>query len=308
MNEITTNLRFKSGIYIITNINNGKRYIGSSKDLYNRLHEHLHNLKFGKAHNKHFQSSWNKHGENSFLYGILELCEADNRFIREQFYLTNIKPEYNFSKNVIANTGTSPSQEVKKQISETLKKKYSSGEIKAYKQEHAWIPSNIYNIYTLKLCAKCNCIADACRLLKVKARESATIEHTIFKDTYCITNKQFDTETQLKNHICENVLTCISSNGKYLVSEDPLGNITYHRTIKECAEVSGSTRSTLNKHGDANKEKPYIVKKTNFKIYYLNDFIPYKEEAVPLEESRELLLGNIGKDCDVNAEINLAIS
>ena len=57
MNKIEFELKNKCGIYIITNIVNGKRYIGSSKDLYNRLHEHLHNLKNNKGHNNYFQNS-----------------------------------------------------------------------------------------------------------------------------------------------------------------------------------------------------------------------------------------------------------
>lgn len=57
MNKIEFILNDKCGIYIFTNLVNGKRYVGSSKNLYNRLHEHLHNLNCGKAHNKYFQAS-----------------------------------------------------------------------------------------------------------------------------------------------------------------------------------------------------------------------------------------------------------
>ena len=54
MQKIDENLRFKCGIYIFINLENGKRYVGSSNNLYNRLHEHYHNLKNNKSHNKHF--------------------------------------------------------------------------------------------------------------------------------------------------------------------------------------------------------------------------------------------------------------
>ena len=56
MQKIDENLRFKCGIYIFINLENGKRYVGSSNNLYNRLHEHYHNLKNNKSHNKHFQA------------------------------------------------------------------------------------------------------------------------------------------------------------------------------------------------------------------------------------------------------------
>ena len=39
-----TNLNEKSGIYMLINSENNKRYVGSSKNLYDRLHQHFHNL------------------------------------------------------------------------------------------------------------------------------------------------------------------------------------------------------------------------------------------------------------------------
>ena len=55
--EINKKLIGKSGIYCILNILNGKRYIESSKNLYNRLHEHLNLLRNNNSHNNHLQSS-----------------------------------------------------------------------------------------------------------------------------------------------------------------------------------------------------------------------------------------------------------
>lgn len=67
MNPIDSKLRYKCGIYIIFNLVNGKRYIGSSVDLYNRLHEHRHNLAYNKSHNQHLQNAWNKYGSDFFM-------------------------------------------------------------------------------------------------------------------------------------------------------------------------------------------------------------------------------------------------
>lgn len=308
MNKIDFELNDKSGIYIFTNIVNGKRYIGSSKNLYNRLHEHLHNLNHNKAHNKYFQSSWLKHGENSFIYGILEFCPDEERFVREQYYLDSLKPEYNFSTNVIANFGTSPTQETKDKISNTLKEKYASGEIKTYRQDHTWIKCFIFNVKTFKLCAECDCKKDAFRLLNMAERDNSRLSTAIFKDTYCVTLESFETFTQAKNYICEHFLICLGNFGKYLISEDSLGVLTYHKTIVDCANFTKSTRSTLSKHGDATRKNPFIVKKSKHKVYYSDEYIPYENTAVPIEKSLELLESNIGESCNANPEINSEIT
>lgn len=57
MNKILKNLRNRSGIYLITNIINSKKYVGSAKDIYNRLYGHVHLLNRNEEHNAHFQSA-----------------------------------------------------------------------------------------------------------------------------------------------------------------------------------------------------------------------------------------------------------
>ena len=49
MKEINYLLKNRCGIYIITNVSNGKRYIGSSINIYNRLLDHKCLLKRGDA-------------------------------------------------------------------------------------------------------------------------------------------------------------------------------------------------------------------------------------------------------------------
>ena len=44
MKELNKNLNEKCGIYIITNVVNGKRYIGSAKNLKVRLYDHIREL------------------------------------------------------------------------------------------------------------------------------------------------------------------------------------------------------------------------------------------------------------------------
>lgn len=61
-------LKNRSGIYSLVNKINGKLYIGSAKDLYLRLFEHI----IGKKSNKSLQIAIRKYGLNNFYFQILE--------------------------------------------------------------------------------------------------------------------------------------------------------------------------------------------------------------------------------------------
>lgn len=306
MNKIEFKLKGKCGIYVFTNLENGKRYVGSSVDLYNRLHEHVHNLKNNKAHNAHFQASWNKYGEDSFIYGVLEYCNEANQFEREQYYIDLIHPEYNLTLNVVANFGHKVSESTKEKISKTLKDKYKSGEITAYRQNHNWKKTYIYNIRTFKLEAECDCEADAFRLLKQKNTHNNS--RRIFSNRYIMVYNKFDTLSSLKNYFYENFYKQTrSSFGNYIVTEDEDGNLQYYESLIACAHYNIASKSTLSKHKSF-KENPYILKNGK-KFYYLQNYIPYTENrAVLIEQSSELLSGNIGELTNGNPEITSEIT
>ena len=59
-------LKKKGGIYSIINKVNGKQYIGSAKDLYLRLNEHLSN----KKSNRSLQAAISKYGLENFNFCI----------------------------------------------------------------------------------------------------------------------------------------------------------------------------------------------------------------------------------------------
>lgn len=305
MNKIQFELKEKCGIYMIVNLKNGKRYVGSSVDIYNRIHEHVHNLNRNKAHNKHLQNSWNKYGQECFIYSILEYCDVSIRFEREQYYIDCIKPEYNLTLNVVANFGHSVTDSTKEKISKTLKQKYASGEITIYRQNHAWKKTYIYNIKTYKLEAVCDCAADAGKILR-KNKDRHVIENNLYRNRYIITYSELKNMNELVNYINKNYLNINSKFGKYLICENSSG-MKYYRTLTECARDNFSSKSTLSKHSNATKENPYIIRQSQRKFYYSNEYIPVNVEAVPIEKSSELLSGNIGENPTVedNTEINL---
>lgn len=102
MNAITKNLNF-CGIYMIINIVNSHRYIGSSVNIKKRLFHHRSNLRHNCHSNAHLQNAWNKYGEDNFIFTILEKCDTDVRFKREQYYVDTLTPEYNICVDVVEN-------------------------------------------------------------------------------------------------------------------------------------------------------------------------------------------------------------
>lgn len=126
MKSIKQNLK-KSGIYCIINIKNNKRYIGSSKNIYQRLLKHRSLLRKNKHQNIKLQNSWNKYKENNFDYYILELCKKNKLCKKEQFYIDTLKPELNITLIVERNILSKESR-IKQSI--TRKKRIKSGKIK----------------------------------------------------------------------------------------------------------------------------------------------------------------------------------
>lgn len=81
-----------SGIYKITNLVNGKIYVGSSCNIKRRWDEHKYELSHNTHSNGHLQKAYNKYGKNNFSYEIIEECDENDLLKREQYYLDILKP------------------------------------------------------------------------------------------------------------------------------------------------------------------------------------------------------------------------
>lgn len=77
------------GVYKIENTKNGKKYIGSSKDMEKRFYQHKRDLNLGRHHSVKLQNAWNKVADKSvFVFQVVEDVEClDDLKVREQYYI-----------------------------------------------------------------------------------------------------------------------------------------------------------------------------------------------------------------------------
>ena len=87
-----------SGIYLIRNVINNKKYVGSTIDLRQRWGEHRRTLRLNQHRNIYLQRAWNKYGEENFEFTFLEECSENMLLIREDAwinYYDSIQNGYN---------------------------------------------------------------------------------------------------------------------------------------------------------------------------------------------------------------------
>jgi group I intron endonuclease len=120
----------QAGIYKIINLKNNKFYVGSSVNLNKRKNEHFLSLSRNAHTNKHLQNSWNNQTKKDFIFEVIEICGKQDLLAKEQFYIDNLKPEYNILQ-VAGNTlGFKHSEETKNILSIKHKGKILSKETK----------------------------------------------------------------------------------------------------------------------------------------------------------------------------------
>jgi group I intron endonuclease len=90
-------------IYRITNMANGKYYIGSSELFARREWQHKYDLRRGVHKNPKLQAAWNKYGEEMFVFEVVEeIPEGGNQLQIEDTYLKKCvgQPDcYNINPN-----------------------------------------------------------------------------------------------------------------------------------------------------------------------------------------------------------------
>lgn len=103
---IRTNHIGKRGIYLFTHLINGNQYVGSSKDISNRLGEYYRNsyLSFQETRGSVISKAFLKYGHDKFSVQVLELGDTppmqevsmnSDYILMEQHYLDNYNLVYN---------------------------------------------------------------------------------------------------------------------------------------------------------------------------------------------------------------------
>lgn len=85
-----------TGIYSITHLPSGKKYIGSACNIYTRWAAHRHLLRKDKHSSIYLQRAWNKYPSSEFEFVIVEVVgSADQLVEREQHWIDTVHPVYN---------------------------------------------------------------------------------------------------------------------------------------------------------------------------------------------------------------------
>lgn len=128
----------KPGIYIWINKINGKFYLGSSVNLYNRRSLHLKEMRGGINMCGHLQAAYDKYGEDSLEFKVILICEKSELLHYEQLLLERLKPQYNKRLIACSNLGLKMSHETKEKHRKRGFSRYPKEMIKVMKEDH-WL-------------------------------------------------------------------------------------------------------------------------------------------------------------------------
>lgn len=109
-------------IYRITNLVNGKIYVGQTVDFYNRYHKHKNSVRDNSAGGRAIVAAFRKYGFEKFKFEILESPAIGELTEREQFWIDSLcacKKEigYNLAPAAGSCLGVKHSKETREKVS-----------------------------------------------------------------------------------------------------------------------------------------------------------------------------------------------
>lgn len=115
----------KTGVYVIENLVNGKKYVGSTGVSFRkRWSAHKNDLRKGRHHSNIFQRAFNKYGEGNFKFYILGYYPPCFVLKAEQHFIEVLQPEYNICKVAGSSFGVKRSEEQKDRHSKFMAEYY----------------------------------------------------------------------------------------------------------------------------------------------------------------------------------------
>lgn len=132
-----------TGIYLITNNINNKRYVGLSNNIKRRFAEHR-TPKNIINRTSNIAKAFRKYNVNNFSFEIIELVSDINDLAsREVYWIQKLKPEYNMNEGGLGNKGHKLSDEFKKMLSTMGKLQWES---KSEKEKEFFIKNNLKGV------------------------------------------------------------------------------------------------------------------------------------------------------------------
>jgi group I intron endonuclease len=128
-------------IYLITNLINGKKYVGQTKNLERRKKSHFVDGPRDRDHL--FARAVRKHGRENFEISIIEECEDDLADEREVFWISELKTtnvDFGYNLESGGNSCKKLGEETKRKISESRKKWWNGLTEEEKKAFHDRIP------------------------------------------------------------------------------------------------------------------------------------------------------------------------
>lgn len=273
------------GVYKISNIKDGRYYIGHSQNIEKRFKTHKYNLKRGKHINMFLQNSYNKYGLDSFTFEIIhkfdnvekskekELEYLQNLEIRKELFNLNYNNDggdmlshHPNKKEIIEKRSETLKKNNSKLTKEELKNKFGkNGEKngmfgKTHTKEAREIISNKNKGNTYRLGYKCS--EEICKKISVIAKQRIGEKNPFFGKVH---------SEEARKKISESNLGKKPKNMIKIIVDD----IIYDSITKAGRQLGLNTTVVLwrlksknpnfdnYKYSDDNKEETYKINKSN---------------------------------------------
>lgn len=220
-----------TGVYLISFDGSDKVYIGSTcangRCIYEngfgvRWRNHLYRLR-SKKHEKKLQNAYNKYGEKNIYFKIIEKCDKNIQFDREQFWIN----KFNSYKN---GYNSCPNSKPKQSFLNTKKakeKRDSIRKINSEKKESIILELYKKNLSNLQICeiTKFNPKTVSKYLFKNKIK-NLNGKFNRAKEVYCFNIKTLEIKKYKSVHVCALELNLKKANIHAI-----LNKVTKSRTI-----------------------------------------------------------------------------